>query len=179
MLHISSIRYILIFVLLVFLQVVILNSISFLSFAIPLVYIYFIIKLPVKINQNLILLLGFALGFVIDLFSNTPGVNAAATTVAALVRKPIMSIFFMTEEYADTEPAIATVGTATFIKFSTLMILLHTIVLVSIESFSYFNIKLILFRIVFSTFISAIIIFGFEGFGASKKNNASSSWRKI
>lgn len=164
------------FILLVLLQVVILNSISFLSFAIPIVYTYFIIKLPIRTSQNLILLLGFLLGFVVDIFCNTPGINAAATTFVAMVRKPIMSMFFTTEDYAEAEPAISTLGTSTFIKYSILMLLVHIIALAFLESFSYLNLKLILFRIVFSTLLSTVLVFGFEGFGMSKKD---ATWRKV
>ncbi len=177
MFRISSLRYILMFIILVLLQVVILNSISFLSFAIPLVYIYFIIKLPIRLSQSAMLLLGFALGFAIDIFSNTPGINAAATTLLAMVRRPIMSIFFLTEDYAETEPAISTLGISTFVKYIILMLLVHIIALVVLESFSFFNIKLILLRVVCSTAISAVLILGFEGFSTSKQSNKT--WRKV
>lgn len=176
MFKVSNIRYILLFILLVLLQVVVLNSISFLSYAIPLVYIYFIIKLPVRTSNNLTLLLGFLLGFTIDIFCSTPGINAAATTFAAFLRKPIMSIFFMPDEYLETEPAISTLGLAVFLKYSIFMIFVHIVALVSIESFSYFNIKLILFRILASTLLSTILILGFEGFSITKKE---STWRKV
>lgn len=177
MLKISYIRYMLMFLLLVVLQVVVLNSISFFSFAIPLIYIYFILKLPVSLNRNITLLLGFFIGFVIDIFCNTPGINAAATTLVALLRKPIMGIFIMTDEYLDSEPAISTVGMGPFMKYTVLLVLVHMIALVSLEAFSFFNLKLIALKIIFSTLISSLLIFGFEGFGATSKKNAS--WRKI
>lgn len=166
----------LMFLLLVLLQVVVLNSVSFFSFAVPLVYIYFILKLPISLNRNITLLLGFILGFVIDIFCNTPGINAAATTFVALLRKPVMNIFFMADEYQDEEPAISTIGIAPFMKYAFVLILIHMITLVSLEAFSYFNIKLMSLKIAFSTIISILLVFGFEGFGATKKK---SSWRKI
>lgn len=176
MLRISLVRYILMFILLALLQVVVLNSISFLSFAIPLVYIYFILKLPASLNQNLTLLLGFFLGFSIDIFCNTPGINAAATTFAAFLRKPIMSIFFIAEDYADDEPSVSSVGTAPFMKYTFALVLIHMIVLVSLEAFSYFSLQLMVLRVICSTIVTTIIIFGFEGFGINRKKSA---WRKI
>lgn len=164
------------FILLVLLQVVVLNSISFFSFAIPIVYAYFILKLPVFLNRNITLLLGFILGFIVDIFCNTPGINAAATTFVALLRKPIIGVFVITDEYVDEEPAISTVGMASFMKYAVVLIFIHIATLVSLEAFSYFNLKLMLLKILSSTIISSVIIFGFEGFGITKKN---SSWRKI
>lgn len=176
MLRISFIRYVLLFVLLVLLQVIVLNSISFFSFAIPLIYIYFVLKLPASMSQNMTLILGFILGFSVDIFCNTPGINAAATTLVAFLRKPIMSVFFVAEDYADDEPSISSVGMAPFMKYAFTLVLIHMIALVSLEAFSYVNIKLMVLRVVCSTAIATLIIFGFEGFGINKKN---SSWRKI
>lgn len=164
------------FVLLVLLQVVVLNSISFLSFAIPVIYIYFILKLPASLSQNLTLLLGFFLGLLVDIFCNTPGINAAATTFVAFLRKPIMSIFFVAEDYADDEPSVASVGTAPFMKYTFALVLIHMIALVSLEAFSYFNLQLMSLRVVCSTIVASVIIFGFEGFGINRKKT---SWRKI
>lgn len=178
MLKTSYIKFILLFVLLVFIQVVFLNSISFLSYAIPLVYIFFIIKLPVNLNRNVVILLGFILGFTIDIFCNTPGINAAATTLVAFLRKPIMSIYFMTDDFLDSEPSISVLGVGVFMKYAVTMVLIHIIALVSLEFFSYLNIKLILLRIVCSTLLSSILILGFEGFSISN-NKKEKAWRKI
>lgn len=175
MLRISYIRYILLFILLVLLQVVVLNSISFLSFAIPLVYIYFLLKLPASLSQNVVLLLGFLLGFAIDIFCNTPGINAAASTFVAFLRRPILGVFLSAEENNDDAPSISNVGMAVFMKYAVSLVLLHMMTIVSLEAFSYFNIELMLIRVFGSTTLASIIIFGFEGFGLNKKD---SSWRK-
>ncbi len=71
---------------LVVMQVLILNKIHVLGFITPFLYIYFLLKLPTGTSRNLLLLLGFTLGIVIDMFSNTPGMNAAACVFLAFVR---------------------------------------------------------------------------------------------
>ncbi len=174
MLKSSIIKYVLLFILLVLLQVLILNRISFLGYAVPFAYIYFILKLPIGYNRGLTTFLGFLLGFIIDIFCNTPGINAAATTFIGFICRPVQNLFFIVDDYDDQTPSLKLLR-ASFMKFAIFMTLIHHIVLVSIESFSYFNIQLVLFRIFLSSILTTAIIFAFEGFSLKKKN----SWEKV
>jgi rod shape-determining protein MreD len=167
------IKYALLFILLVLLQVLVLNRISFLSYAVPFAYIYFILKLPVGFNRNLSVLLGFILGFIMDVFCNTPGINAAATTLAGFLSLPVQGLFFMVDDYNEQTPGSRLLGSA-FMKSALLLTIIHHVVLISIESFSYSNIKLVIIRILLSTVLTVILVFAFEGFSLKKK----SSWQK-
>lgn len=82
-------------------------------------------------------------------------------------------LFFMVDDYNNQTPGLSLLGGA-FMKYAIFITLIHHIVLVSIESFSYFNIKLILLRIFLSAILTIVLIFAFEGFSYKKKN----SWQK-
>ena len=100
----SWLRYFFLFIVVVFLQVTIGNSIHLLGVAIPFLYIYFIIRLPLSLSVNWTLTLAFILGLVIDIFSNTPGMNALACTVVAFLRKPILNLYTPRgEDYSESE----------------------------------------------------------------------------
>lgn len=173
MLKSSTIKYVIMFVLLVLLQVLVLNRISFLGYAVPFAYIYLILKLPVGCNRSLSTFLGFLIGLSIDIFCSTPGINAAATTLIGFMCRPVQGLFFIRDDYNDQIPGFRILGIA-FMKYSILLTLIHHIVLISIESFSYFNIQLVLLRILLSTILTSVLIFAFEGFSIKKKN----SWQK-
>jgi len=164
----SSLRQVLYFVFLVLLQVLVLNHIFFLGYATPYVYIYFIIKLPVSVNRNLVVLLGFLLGLTIDLFCNTPGLNAAATTFAAFMRFPVQKLFFERDDFEHLVPKLSLLGMG-FIKYIVAIILIHHTLLIAIESFSYFNIEVILLRILLSSLLTFILIFAFEGLSIKRE----------
>jgi len=173
MLKSNIIKYAILFVVLVLLQVLVLNKISFLGYAVPFAYIYFIIKLPVGCNRNLTTLLGFILGMTIDIFCSTPGINAVATTLIGFICRPAQGLFFMLDDYNEQTPSYGVLGFS-FMKYAVFMTLIHHIILVSVESFSYFNIKLVLLRIILSAILTTVLIFAFEGFSTKKKN----SWQK-
>ena len=89
----SWLRYFFLFIVVVFLQVTIGNNIHLLGVAIPFLYIYFIIRLPLSLSVNWTLTLAFILGLVIDIFSNTPGMNALAYRRCLFEKTDIESLY--------------------------------------------------------------------------------------
>lgn len=81
------------FIVLILLQVLVLNNVQFLGFLNPYIYILFILSLPVKFPRWITLILGFVLGLIIDVFSNTIGTHAFATVLIAFFRTGIIKLF--------------------------------------------------------------------------------------
>lgn len=150
------------FVVLVLLQTLVLNRISVFGVAVPILYIYFLIKLPKNRNLFYVVISGFLMGLIIDIFLNTPGMNAAATTIVATLRKPLMNIFFSKVEYEDFAPSIYT-ETGAFLRYSVVMVLLHQTLLFFIESFTFFNLTSTLIRIGASSVLTLILIIALDG----------------
>jgi len=152
---------ILLFFILILLQVILFNQVSIFGVATPILYIYFLIKLPLGRNRFYVIVSGFLLGLIIDIFLNTPGMNAAATTITVLFRKPLMNLFFSRVEYEDFVPSIYT-ETGSFIRFGITMILIHLTLLFFIESFSFFNLYNTLIRIISSSAITIILVLALD-----------------
>lgn len=150
------------FVVLILLQVLVLNHISFLGYATPFLYVYYLIKMPTGTDRNLLMVQAFLLGFIIDVFCNTPGQNAAAAVFAAFIRRPMQNLFFSREDFDHLIPSMLTLGGA-FMKYAGTIVFIHHLLLISISSFSYFNFQTMLLRMVSSTILTSVLIFAIEG----------------
>ncbi len=82
------------FILLLTAQIVIFNNMTFLGFIIPLPYILFIILFPINGNKKELLLVSFFLGLIMDFFSNSGGVHAAACLILANFRPFVFKFAF-------------------------------------------------------------------------------------
>ena len=80
----------LLFIGLILLQIIVLNNINFLGYINPFFYIVFIFLYPIRKDDATILILGFFLGLFIDIFSDSGGINAAATLFISFVRIPVL-----------------------------------------------------------------------------------------
>ncbi|WP_352422302.1 rod shape-determining protein MreD [Proteiniphilum sp.] len=148
---------IVLFVVLILLQVLLLNRISLFGIATPVLYVYFLLKLPVGRNLYYVIFSAFLMGLIIDIFLNTPGMNAAAITIVAAFRKNILGLFFEREGYDDFVPGINTAA-GPFVRFTIFMVFLHLTLLFFIESFTLFNLKNTLLRIGTSSVVTIPLI---------------------
>ncbi len=154
--------FILLFIAMVFLQIIC-NRICLFNIAVPFVFIYFIMRLPMNMPINWVLTLSFLIGLVVDIFSNTQGMSSMACTLMGAVRKPVFSLYFPREdEMSDPIPSINTLGIGNYIKYMMTLTVLYCTCIYIIQMFTFYNFILTLFRIVGSSLLSSIIILGFD-----------------
>ena len=146
------------FICLVLLQVLILNNVHIAGYATPFLYIYLILKFESDVSRNTLMLWAFFLGLTVDVFSDTPGMNAAATVLLAFLR-PIFLRLFVPRDTLDTLiPAVRTMGIFPF-----LCVLVHHGMLLTLEFFSFAHIGTLLLRVVTSTLLTVTCIMAVEG----------------
>ena len=148
------------FVGLVLLQVLILNNVHIAGYATPFLYVYFILKFASGTSRNELMLWAFFLGLAIDIFSNTPGMNAAATV---FVRPTFLRLFTPRDTLDSIIPSIRTMGVASFLKFTVTSVFVHHLILLTIEFFSFSSIPLLLLRVVACTLLTVTCIMAVEG----------------
>lgn len=147
------------FIVLVLAQAVIFNHIALYSVGLAFVFIYFILKLPVNLSPGRVIFLSFLLGFVIDIFQDTPGVNSLACTCLGGCRKTVIRLYIPREDdVIHTTPSIRTLGAAVFAKYVFTMSLLYCALTFTIEAFTFFNPVLLGLRIAASTLLTSVLL---------------------
>ena len=149
------------FIGLVLLQVLLLNNIQIAGVINPFLYIYFIIALPIHTNRISLVFIGFALGLVIDVFSNTWGIHAMATTLIAFLRPYIFRVVSIQEELDKVMPRFRTMG-ANYVKYIVLMVFIHHLFLFLLEAFSFQYFWIVFVKTLVSSLITIILIFTLE-----------------
>jgi len=80
--------------LLIIAQTIIFNNINLFGYLNPFVYIIFIIYYPIKNDRLFFIFISFTLGLLIDIFTDTLGLHAAASVTVAYLRPLILKISF-------------------------------------------------------------------------------------
>lgn len=160
----NILRGIIYFVVLLLIQVLILNNIQFLRVATPFLYLYFLIKMPVGISKTKMLFFSFLIGLCIDIFSNTPGMHAAACTLVGFAYRMLVQLFMGKDLPEEMVPSFKSFGYPIFFRFTLTFVLIHHITLFSIESFTFFDPLFLILRIVASVVLTTLMICSIEIF---------------
>lgn len=158
-----ALQFIILGLVLVLAQVLVFNHICLFNVGVPMVFIYLIVRLPVTLALNWVLTIGFFLGLIVDVFSDTYGMNAVACTVLAMIRRPVLRLYVPREEdLTRPEPSMLSLGTGVYMKYLLTLTLIYCALIFTIEAFTFFNPLQLLLRIIFSTLLSMIIMLGID-----------------
>jgi hypothetical protein len=148
------------FVLLVFLQGLILNDINLLQgMAIPYLYILFLLMLPMETPRWLELILGLILGLSIDMFTNTLGIHASACVFLAFIRPVYLNAIAPRDGYEfGQHSTISDQGLSWFLKYASVLVLAHHFWLFYVEVYSFKGFFTTFLRVILSSAFTLILI---------------------
>ena len=156
------------FVILAFIQVLIFGQIHLFGYATAHIYLIFLLKLPRFTSRNEQMLWAFLFGLVVDIFGNTPGINACAATAMAFARGYILESFTQKGVADNFVPGIHTINVAGYIMYATLCLLLFYTVLFLLELFTIHYPLTLLASIAASTLLTLLFTLVIECFTRKK-----------
>lgn len=155
----TILKYTVLFIFLVLLQVLLLNNIQFSGYINPYLYILFILLLPFETPKWLLLVLAFVLGLCIDIFSSTMGLHIAATVFMAFCRPFVLKLIAPRDGYdSNQEPGIQDFDLRWFVSYAAALTILHHFVLFYLEIFRFSDFFYTFNRMLFSSIFSILLI---------------------
>lgn len=124
------------FALLTLIQALIFNQIHLFGYATAHIYLVFLLKLPRFTSRSEVLIWAFLFGLVVDIFGNTPGINACAATAMAFARGKLLDAFTQKSNVDDFTPGVRTIGWSGYTTYSLFSLLIFYATLYLLELFT-------------------------------------------
>ena len=153
-------EYTLLFIILVLLQVFLFNRIGISLYVSPLVYVAFIILLPMEIPGALLLARALLTGVTMDFFMATAGINTASTLFMAFCRPAALTLFVGKDEVRDGGvPNVNRIGNKRFIRYAFTLIVLHHLVFFFLEALTWHYFFITLLRVLCSSVLTMLLVY--------------------
>jgi hypothetical protein len=131
----SGIAHIVFFFVYVLVQVMLLKNLVIFDSAFCFLYVAFILLLPFELSVILTLLVGFIVGFTVDIFYSSMGIHAFATVLMSYLRNYWLSVITPQGGYdVGNSPTIATNGVQWFLVYAIPLVFIHHFVLFFLEA---------------------------------------------
>jgi cell shape-determining protein MreD len=119
----------------------------------------FLLLLPIRTPRALQVFLAFLLGLLIDVFYNTPGLHAAASTFTAYMRDAILRIIEPRGGYtSDKTPNRRLFGDQWFWQYAAVLLFVHLVAYSFLEEFAFSVSFVFIERLLLSYIFSLIIV---------------------
>ena len=155
----SILRFGLIFIILVLLQVLLFNNIQFSGYVNPYIYIMFILLLPVEIPSWVLLMLSFGIGSIIDFYTGSPGMHSSASVLAGFVRPFVLRYISPRDGYEPgANPSMLIYGFRWFLFYTLAIVLVHHTALFYLEVFRFTDFFRTLLRVMLSSLFTIVFV---------------------
>jgi hypothetical protein len=116
-------------------QVVLFKNLVLFNTGFCFFYIAFILLLPIETNSLVLMLLGFTMGFFIDIFYNSLGLHAFTLVLIGYIRNYWLAVITPQGGYdAGASPSMAEHGLQWFLVYTVPLVFLHHLTLFLVES---------------------------------------------
>lgn len=140
------------FILLVFMQVLIIQNINLTGYVILLPYVLVIIILPFETHKLIVLFSAFLLGVCIDYFYDSSGLHASACTIMGFARHYVLKYIAPRDGYdAGVKPTVDDMGIEWFLRYAGTLVLIHHFFLFYLEIFRFSEFFQTLLRVILSS----------------------------
>lgn len=146
------------FILYVLFQVLLLKNFVLFDTAFCFLYVAFILMLPVEIGSLLLMLVAFVVGFSVDIFYDSLGINAAASVFIGFLRPYWLKIITPRGGYEEIViPSLKIMDFGWFFTYSLPLIFIHHLILFFLEAggfdLFFFTFVKVLFSALFTFFV--------------------------
>lgn len=144
--------------LLVLLQVLVLNNIYLGGYITPYLYILFVLMLPTSLPKPVTLLIAFATGLTVDMFSNLMGLHAFAATMVAFCRVTFADrILTRGDSVTIDTPSVYSVSLSPALFYLLLMLFVYNMAYFLLVYFSFHDMLRILLSATLSTLVVGVL----------------------
>lgn len=149
---------------------VICSKIMLWGVAMPVVFIYVLLRLPIGTPKGWTFTIAFFLGLVVDVFNNTAGMNALAATLMMGLRKPVFYLYVLRDDDLNSPlPSTESIGAASYLKYMVTLVIIFCALLFFIQAFTLRDFPLTLLRIGASSVLTAVLLFAIDSLMSARR----------
>ena len=151
-------RLLLIFVL----QVLLFDHLHIGSWGIMMIYILFLINLPIRIPRWAEMLIGLLVGIMMDVWHSSLGIHIAACVALSFVRPLLLTNAVQDIERIKDNISVQTIGRIEYTKCAVILTIMHHFIVFSLETWNIQFWWIVIIQTLISSAMTLCVILGYE-----------------
>ena len=144
------------------LQVLLFDHLHIGNWGVVMMYVLFLINLPVRIPRWAEMLIGLTVGLVMDMWHSSLGIHIAACVALSFARPLLLSQAVQDIERIKDHVMGRTIGTAEYAKCVVLLTVIHHFIVFALEAWSWSQWWIVLLQTLISSTMTIIILLGYD-----------------
>ena len=150
------------YIVVMLLQVLLFNQLQLFGVCHPYVYVMCLLMMPLTLSQNADMIIGAAVGLVMDMFCNSLGGHTAACILLMFIRPYLVGVLVNDKDRLNEQLTSRTLGMEAMIKYVVIMVLIHHFMVFMLAAWSWTHFWFVLAETAVSSLLTIAIILGYS-----------------
>ena len=150
------------YVLVMLLQVLLFDQLQLWGACHPYIYILCLLMMPITLPHNVDMLIGAAIGLIMDVFCNSLGVHMAACILIMFIRPYLLGSIVNDKDRLNEQISLRAIGIEALIKYAVILVVIHHLTVFILAAWSWQHIGFVLLETVVSSIITLTVIIAYN-----------------
>ncbi len=150
------------YVLVMMLQVLLFDQLQLFGVCHPYIYILCLLMMPITLSHSADMLIGAAVGLVMDVFCNSLGIHMASCILLMFIRPYLLGAIVSDKDRLNEQICLRALGIEALIKYVVILVVIHHLTVFMLAAWSWAHIGFVLMETLVSGLITSTIIIGYN-----------------
>ena len=144
------------------LQVLLFDQLQLWGACHPYIYLLCLLMMPITLSHNADMLIGAAVGVIMDIFCNSLGVHTAACILIMFIRPYLIGAIVNDKDRLNEQISLRAIGMEAFVKYVVILVIIHHLTVFALGAWSWQHIWFVLLETIISSTLTIAIIIGYN-----------------
>ncbi len=150
------------YIVVMLLQVLLLDQLQLWGACHPYLYILCLLMMPITLPHSVSMVIGAAVGLVMDVFCNSLGVHTAACILLMFIRPYLIGVIVNDKDRLNEQISLRAIGMEALIKYVVILVLIHHLTVFLLAAWSWAHIGFVLLETLVSSLITISLIIAYN-----------------
>lgn len=150
------------YIVVMLLQVLLFDQLQLLGVCHPYIYVLCLLMMPITLPHSVDMLIGAAVGIVMDIFCNSLGIHMASCILIMFIRPYLIGAIVSDKDRLNEQISLRSIGMEALIKYVVILVLVHHLTVFTLAAWSWHHIGFVLLETLVSSIITILIIIGYN-----------------
>lgn len=150
------------YIVVMLLQVLLFDQLQLWGACHPYVYVLCLLMLPITLPHSAEMLIGAAVGLVMDVFCNSLGVHMASCILLMFMRPYLIGAIVNDKDRLNEQISVHTIGLGAMIQYVAILVVIHHLAVFTLAAWSWQHMGFVLIETLVSSLFTVLVIIGYN-----------------
>ena len=150
------------YIVVMLLQVLLFDQLQLWGVCHPYIYVLCLLMMPITLPHSMDMMIGAAIGLVMDVFCNSLGIHMAACVLLMLIRPYLLGVIVNDKDRLNEQINLRTIGWEALIRYTVILVLVHHLTTFTLAAWNWNYIGFVLIETAVSSAVTILVVLGYN-----------------